>query len=98
MYKNYLSDVEPSHTTGAAPIERRGPVQEMVIRHTEEYEELEEMETNLEHLTMGILDISTDGLSRRYQCQPLGVSGCFGGLLHRVARVVMCFHEHEHED
>ena len=60
--------------------------------------ELDEMEENLQCLTMGIQDISIDDLPRHYQCKNTRVSGHFGRLVHRVARAVMCFHENYHED
>ena len=53
-----------------------------------------ELDENLERLTLDILDASIDDLPLRYHRPTAGVPGYFGRLLHRVARVVMCYHEH----
>ena len=60
-------------------------------------EELRDIEENLEHLTMGIPDMTTDEVPRHYQCHTIGVFGQFSRLLCRVAQAIACFHEH-HED
>ena len=57
-------DIWPSLPTGASPIERRGTVSDMEIRCIEVDEMLKDIEENLQCLTMGILDISTDDLPR----------------------------------
>ena len=68
----------------------------MVYRSIAE-EELEDIEENIPHLTVGILDMTTDEVPRRYQRHTTGVSGQFSRLLHRVAQAIACYHEH-HED
>ena len=54
----------------------------------------EELEENLERLTLDIPDADIDDLPMRYQRPTAGVSGRFSRLLRRVARAVMCYHEH----
>ena len=53
-----------------------------------------ELDENLERLTLDIPDASIDDLALRYQRPTMGVLGRFNRLLHRVARGVMCYHEH----
>ena len=53
-----------------------------------------ELEENLERLTLDIPDADIDDLPTRYQRSTAGVPGRFSRLLRRVARVVMCYHEH----
>ena len=53
-----------------------------------------ELEENLERLTLDILDATIDDLSMRYQRSTVGVPGRFSRMLRRVARAVMCYHEH----
>ena len=53
-----------------------------------------ELEENLERLTLDIPDADIDDLPMRYQRSIVGVPGRFSRLLHRVARVVMRYHEH----
>ena len=53
-----------------------------------------ELEENLERLTMDIPDADIDDLPTRYQRSTAGVPRRFSRLLRRVARVVMCYHEH----
>ena len=54
----------------------------------------EELEENLERLTLDIPDASIDDLPLRYQRPTARVLGHFRRLLCRVAWVVMCYHEH----
>jgi hypothetical protein len=54
---------------------------------------LEDIEKNLEGLTMNVLDAMMDEFPRHYQCHTEGVSSCIGQLLHKVARVVACYSE-----
>jgi hypothetical protein len=56
-------------------------------------EDLEEIEKNLEGLTMNILDITVDELPRRYQCHTIDISTSIGRMLRRVALVVVCYSE-----
>ena len=53
-----------------------------------------DLKENLERLTLDILDADIDDLPMRYQRSTTGVLGRFSRLLHRVARAVMCYHEH----
>ena len=53
-----------------------------------------ELEESLERLTLDIHGASIDDLPLRYQRPTMGVPGCFNRLLRRVARAVMCYHEH----
>ena len=99
MQKISCADVGPSCLVGASPIERRGVVQEMVIYCTKEDEDIDEMEENLQCLTMGIPDVTTDKVPRRYQRHTTGISGRFSRLLRRVAQTITCYHEqHQDED
>ena len=80
---------------GASPIERRGVVRDMDVRNIEAEDGIQEIEDNLQILVVGVSNISIDDLPRRYQHHTTGVYIRFGRLLHRVACVVMCYHEHE---
>jgi hypothetical protein len=51
------------------------------------------VEQNLEGLTVDIPDMPLEEVPRRDQRHTVGVSGSMSRLLHRVARVVMCYHE-----
>ena len=53
-----------------------------------------EIEENLETLNLDIPDVVIDDLLTRYQRSTAGVPGLFSRLLRRVARAVMCYHEH----
>ena len=53
-----------------------------------------ELEENLESLTLDILDADIDDLPMRYHRSTTGVPGRFSRVLRRVARAVMCYHEH----
>ena len=53
-----------------------------------------ELKENLERLTLDIPDASIDDIPLRYQRPIAGVPGWFSRLLSRVAREVMCYHEH----
>ena len=55
---------------------------------------IEELEENLERLTLDIPDASIYDLSLSYQMPTTGVPGRFSRLLHRVAQAMMCYHEH----
>ena len=65
---------------------------------TELDEDLEDSEEKIQCLTMGIPDISIDDLPRWYQHHTVRVLSYFERILHRVARAMMCYHEHNHED
>ena len=56
-------------------------------------EDLEEIEQNLEGLTMNIPEITVEELPRCYQLHTIGVSTSIGRLLHRVAWEVVCYNE-----
>ena len=55
---------------------------------------LTELEEKLERLTLDIPDVAIDDLPMRYQRHTAGVPGRFSRLLRRVARAIMCYHEH----
>ena len=69
----------------------------MMLYHSEADEELRDLKENLQHLTVGIPDMTTDDIPRHYQCHTTCVSGWFSRLLRRVAQAIACYHEH-HED
>jgi hypothetical protein len=87
------ADVAPFRPPGSSPIQRRGEAGVVVVRDRVAAEDLEEIEHNLEGLTMDIPDITVDELPRRYQCQIVGVSTSIGRLLRRVAWEVVFYHE-----
>ena len=45
-----------------------------MVYHSEDEEDLRDIEENLQHLTMGIPDMTIDEVPRRYQCHIIGVS------------------------
>ena len=53
----------------------------------------EELEENLERLTLDIPNADIDELPMRYHRSTMGVLGRFSRLLRRVARAVMFYHE-----
>jgi hypothetical protein len=57
---------------------------------TEDYEAIEQ---NLEGLTADVPNITIGEIPRCYQHHTVGVSESLSRLLHRVARVVVCYHE-----
>ena len=69
----------------------------MMVYHSEANEDLGDLEENLQCLTLGIPDVTTDDLPKHYQCHTIGVSGWFSKLIHRVAQAIACYHEH-HEN
>jgi hypothetical protein len=74
---------------GSSPSQRRGEIGVVAGRGVV-VEDLEEIEQNLEGLTMNIPDIMVDELLRRYQCHTVGVSTSIGRFLRRVAQAVVC--------
>ena len=66
----------------------------MMSYHSEDKEELGDLEENLQHLTVGIPDMTTNEVPRHYQCHTTGVSGQFSRLLRRLAQANACYHEH----
>ena len=54
--------------------------------HFEAEEYLEDIKDKLQHLTMGIHDMTTDEVPRSYQRHITGVSRWFSRLLRRVAQ------------
>ena len=68
-----------------SPIDRRVGIRDMVAYLFKEDEELGDLEENLQHLTVGILDVATDDLPRCYQHHTVEISGQFSKLLCRVA-------------
>ena len=69
----------------------------MILYHSEVDEDLRYLEENLQCLTMGIPDMTTDEVPRHYQCHTIGVFGQFSRLLCRVAQAIACYHEHHEE-
>ena len=84
------ADVGSTKTGGASPIDRR--VGSHFVHR--ECDEMTELEYNLNRLTLDIQNILVDDLPRTYQRHTMGVSGHFGCFLCRVARTIMCYHEH----
>ena len=84
------ADVGAAQLGGASPLDRRGGAY-FVPWGDDITEELEE---NLERLTLDIPNANIDDLPMRYQRSTVGVPGRFSRLLRRVARAVMCYHEH----
>jgi hypothetical protein len=52
------------------------------------------VEHNLEGLTVDIPDTTLEEVPRQDQCHTVGVSASMSRMLRRVAREVMCYHEH----
>ena len=74
-------DVGAARPRGASPLNRR-----FGARFMPQGDDItEEMEENLERLTLDIPDADIDDLSTRYQRSMAGVPGRFSRLLHRVA-------------
>ena len=84
------ADVGAVRPGGASPLDRRARAC-FVPQGDDITGELEE---NLERLTLDIPDVDIDDLPTRYQRSTTGVPGRFSRLLRRVARAVMCYHEH----
>ena len=78
-------------------IGRREGTRDMMVYHSKAKEELEYLEENLQHLTLGIPDMTTDEVPRHYQRHTISVLGWFSSLLRRVAQAIACYHDH-HED
>ena len=57
-----------------SPISRREGTREMVAYRSKKDEELRDLEENLQHLTVGIPDVTTDDLPRCYQRHTVGIS------------------------
>ena len=96
--KLICAEIGPVRPARASPIERWVEVRDMVVHHSKEDEDLRDIEENLQCLTVGIPDVSTYDLPRRYHHHTVRVSGQFARLLHRAAQAVMCYHEHHHID
>ena len=84
------ADVGTSRPRGASPLDRRARACFM----PQGDDITGELEENLEKLTLDIPDADIDDLLTRYQRSMVGVSGRFSRILRRVARAVMCYHEH----
>jgi hypothetical protein len=85
--------VAPYRPLGSSPIQRQGEVG-FVTGRGFVAEDLEEIEQNLDGLTMNIHDITVDELPLRYQCHTIGVSTSIGRLIRRVEREIVCYKEH----
>ena len=72
-------------------IARRVGTRDMMVYHSEADEELIYIEENLQHLTIGIPDMTNDEVPRNYQHHTVGVSGQFSRLLRRVAQAIACY-------
>ena len=57
----------------------------MMVYHSKVEEELGYVEENLQHLVMGILDVATNKVPRRYQRHTMGDFERVSRILHRVA-------------
>ena len=84
------ADFGAAQPRGASPLDRQAGAH-FVPQGDDITEELEE---NLERLTLDILDADNDDILMRYQRSTVGVPGRFNRLLRRVAQAVMCYHEH----
>ena len=62
----------------------------MMVYLSEAEEERVDVEENLQHFTVGIPDVATDRVPRRYQRHTVGVSERFARLLRRVAQAIAC--------
>ena len=69
----------------------------MMVYLFEAEEELGDMEENIQHLTVGIPDVATDKVPRRYQRHTVGVSEWFSRILHRVSQAIACY-DIQHEE
>ena len=84
------ADVRAARPREASPLDRR-----VGARFVPQGDDITgELEENLERLTLDIPDADIDDLPMRYQRSTEGVPGQFSRLLRRVARAVMCYHEH----
>jgi hypothetical protein len=52
------------------------------------------VEQNLEGLMDDVPDMALEDIPQRDQCHTMGVSASMGRLLRRVARTLVCYHEH----
>ena len=86
----YHADVGAARPGGAYPLDRR--VRACFVPQGDDI--TRELEENLERLTLDIPDADIDDLPTRYQISTAGVPRRFSRLLRRVARAMMCYHEH----
>ena len=84
------ADVAAARPRGASPLDRQAGAH-FVPQGDDITRELEE---NLYRFTLDIPNADIGDLRTRYQRSTAGVLGRFSRLLHRVARAVMCYHEH----
>ena len=61
----------------------------MMVYHSKAEDDIGDMEENLQHLTMGIPDVATDRVPRRYQSHTVGVFERFSRLLHRMYQAIV---------
>ena len=83
-------DVGAARPRGASPLDMRAGAH-LVPQGDDITGELEE---NLERLTLDIPYADINDLPTKYQRSMAGVPGRFSRLLRKVARAVMCNHEH----
>jgi hypothetical protein len=82
--------VAPYRPPGSSSIHRHGEIGAVAGRGVAP-EDLEEIEKNLEGLTMNIPNITVDELPRCYQCHTVGVLASIGLQLHFVAWEVIFY-------
>ena len=63
----------------------------MMVYRSEDEEELGDLEENLQHLTVGILDVATERVPRRYHHHTVGISEWFAKIIYRVAQAIACY-------
>ena len=88
--KCFHADVRGARPGGSSPLDRRAGARFV----PQDDDVMGELEENLERLTLDIPDVSIDDLPLRYQRSTTGVPSRFSRLLCRVARAIMCYHEH----
>ena len=57
-----------------SPIARKAGTKDIMVYHSKSEEDLGDLKDNLQHLTVGIPNMTTDEVPRRYQLHTTGVS------------------------
>ena len=65
-----------------------------ILRNVDVAETLSALQDQVEGLTLGIPDVRTDELPLRLQRHTTGVPSRWTRLLHMIAQVVTCYHQH----
>ena len=86
----YTIDVGPIRQPISSPLHRRG---ERFVARDEEERGINDVERNLKGLMMGFLMMRVHDLAYRLQRYIVWVPKRISRLLHRVAQVVVCYHE-----